>query len=164
MVEIREIFDDYRDAFLKHYRIFSAKKRGFLVGVLWVFVVTIIAAVFLMVTITMRSLVLGIRRAASLALLRPILIRVSLRPSLHRPPGSFAEKALAFLFPRKHFQSHFAQAIADMREESFQADQAGETWRRRWIVFVSHFALALSVIAFLNVSFLKKALGFWKML
>lgn len=84
------------------------------------------------------------------------------RKKIVRAPGHIAHTVLSFLFYRKHYETHFAQAIADMREEVFECDKNGQMYRRRYIVFVSHVGIILSVALFVSTHLGKKSLQIWK--
>ena len=79
-------------------------------------------------------------------------------------PGSLAKSLLSFLFSRKVFESVFAQAIADMREEHADALAGGYVWKARWVVVRDHLNLALTVAAYLGVTVIRKAVGIWRII
>lgn len=80
------------------------------------------------------------------------------------PPGSTAVRLFKFLFSKKAFDSVFAEAINDMREEHAEALENRELHKARWIVVRDHFGLALTLVVYLSASFGKKLWGIWRMI
>ena len=79
-------------------------------------------------------------------------------------PGALAKSLLSFLFSKKAFESVFAQAIIDMREEHADALASGHLWKARWIVLRDHLNLGLTVAAYFTVTVMKKVTGIWKII
>lgn len=81
-----------------------------------------------------------------------------------RAPASSSHTLLTFLFPKKTFNTIFAQIIADMREEHFDALAEGKHWKARWIVWRDTANLWLTVLVYLVSVLGKKVQGIWKLI
>lgn len=80
------------------------------------------------------------------------------------PPGNLSVRALRFLFSKKAFEAVFAQAVADMREEYFEALNLGHSKKARWIVVRDHIGLALTVGLYVATTMGKKVRGIWTLI
>lgn len=85
-------------------------------------------------------------------------------PKVHQPPGSRIRATLQFVFTKKAFETVFAQAIVDMRDEHAEALSEGRMHKARWIVARDHFGLGLTVAAYLAATVGKKIMGVWSMI
>lgn len=79
------------------------------------------------------------------------------------PPGQFAYRILKFLIRKEDFENIFGQAIADMWEEAAEADAAGDTTRRRFIVWRDHLRLAITLALYFKVRIFKQVLDIFKL-
>ncbi|AUC53951.1 hypothetical protein CDO87_12500 [Sagittula sp. P11] len=86
------------------------------------------------------------------------------RARVHMPPGTFARSLLSFVFSKKAFETVFAQAIVDMRDEHTEALARSQTWKAKWIVIRDHMNLSLTVAFYVATSLGKKVIGIWKMI
>lgn len=93
-----------------------------------------------------------------------VRIKFTSRRAVVTPPGSLSVRALRFLFSKKAFEAVFAQVIADMREEFFEALDLGHRKKARWIVVRDHIGLALTVGLYLAATIGKKVRGIWTLI
>jgi hypothetical protein len=93
-----------------------------------------------------------------------VRITVAGKRAVVTPPGNLSVRALRFLFSKKAFEAVFAQAIADMREEYFEALDQGQRNKARWIVVRDHIGLALTVGLYVATTVGKKVGGIWKLI
>lgn len=80
------------------------------------------------------------------------------------PPGYAVLHLLKFIFSKRAFDTVFSQVIIDMREEYFEALEAGKIGKARWIVLRDHLGILLTVVTYLAARVGKKVLGIWKMI
>ncbi len=80
---------------------------------------------------------------------------------IHKPAGSLLQTVLSAVFPKKYYDLHFAQIIADMRDEANDLDSQGRTTKRRWIVFCYHLAATFTCFAFVFFSIIKRLKLMW---
>lgn len=79
-------------------------------------------------------------------------------------PGNRAGSILKFVFSKKAFETVFAQAIVDMRDEHAEALSEGLMHKARWILVRDHLGLGLTVAAYLAATVGKKVMGVWNMI
>jgi hypothetical protein len=71
---------------------------------------------------------------------------------------------MRFVFSKKAFETVFAQAVQDMRDEHAEALSRNENEKALWIVFRDHVGISLAAIAYLGVTIGKRVSGIWKLL
>lgn len=84
------------------------------------------------------------------------------KPKLISPPGSWARAVLSFVFSKKTFEQVYAQGIADLRDDYFEALAEGRLWEARKIVLSYYIRLVLTIGGWSLTSVLKKLVGLWK--
>ncbi|MBW4709582.1 hypothetical protein KX928_17485 [Roseobacter sp. YSTF-M11] len=93
--------------------------------------------------------------------LREDFLGSSKRSRIHKPAGHFANNLLSSLLPKKVFETHFAQHIADMRFEANELDAEGRLWKRRWLVVWYHCSIAYSAVMVPMLAAFKRIVGIW---
>lgn len=78
------------------------------------------------------------------------------------PPANGLVSLLKFIYTKKSFEHIFAQTIADMREEYYEALEANNKSLARWRHVQLHLSLSSTVIAWVGASTLKKLFAMWK--
>ena len=82
--------------------------------------------------------------------------------SLKRPPASRLILLLQMIFTKIIIEHIFAQTIADMREEYYEALEANNKPLARWRHVQLYLSLSSTVIAWVVASTLKKLFAMWK--
>ncbi|NOX72352.1 MAG: hypothetical protein GXP03_01565 [Alphaproteobacteria bacterium] len=77
-------------------------------------------------------------------------------------PGARIARVLKFLLPKKAYEEIFAQAIADMREEYFEALAANNPRRAKWIRFRDGVNLFLVIGLYLTATFVDRGMNIYK--
>lgn len=79
------------------------------------------------------------------------------------PPGSLLVSKLPYLFTRKTIAHVFTQALADMREEYFDALAAHKPWLARSIYFRWGLSVLSTVVLQWGVELAKRVHALWKL-
>jgi hypothetical protein len=80
------------------------------------------------------------------------------------PPASRIVEILELVFTKSSFQKYFAQTIADMREEYFDALNQNKKWTARWRRAQIYPTIAMVLVAWAGASVAKKFVDIWKLL
>jgi hypothetical protein len=81
---------------------------------------------------------------------------------IYSAPGSGFSRVLSKTYSRKKYDAIFRQAIADMREEYFEALQAGNTKHAKWIWIRGICSIWMAVFADIPASAIKMTVKLWK--
>ena len=84
-------------------------------------------------------------------------------PPLYRAPGSRVNLILQFLLPRKTYERIFAQIVADMREEYFQALNENDAPLAKWRLCQIYITVVVTLFTWFATSVWKRAVDLYKM-
>jgi len=87
----------------------------------------------------------------------------SVRVRIRRAPGAALISVALWLIPKKDVERILGQAIADMREEYFEALAEGRRWKARWIRVRGMLGICLAVVQRMWHRIGKFLLGFTKL-
>jgi len=82
--------------------------------------------------------------------------------SIYSPPGGLLVSVFSAVYPRKTYERIFVQAIADMREEVFDAHASHKPWSARWLTVVHYLHIIMTVIVHFFTTIGKRVMDIWK--
>ena len=77
-------------------------------------------------------------------------------------PGGKLASILSTLYSKKKYEAIFRQAIADMREEYFEALAAGKTRKAKWIWFRGVWSIWAAIVMDIPLTATRMAVKIWK--
>lgn len=86
----------------------------------------------------------------------------SLQAKVVQPPGTMLVSTLSFFYSKKKYKSLIEQAIADMREEYFEALAAGQHKKAGWIRLRGTYSVWAAVFMDVPVSLTRLVTKIWK--
>ncbi len=87
-----------------------------------------------------------------------------LQKNIKTPPANLLVRIVRFVFSKSSFENFFAQSIADMREEYFEALIANKKWLAHWRHVQIYSVTLMTIVAWISVSVFKKFSLIWKLL
>jgi hypothetical protein len=75
-----------------------------------------------------------------------VLAKVRRKSVIHRPPGFAVDRFARFVFDKKTYQLFFEQTIIDHRGEHFEALEAGDFRKAKWIAIRCNLRMLTSMV------------------